>query len=238
MSRTTMVMAALGGALVGAGFVWHRSRAEEHQAIEGSTIIPIITPTIEIETAEEVLSRMEHIQGDEISLLLHTEGGCVTACVMIADALRQFRNSTAIVPYMAISGGTLIALNARQLRMGRNAVLSAVDPQIYGQRAKHIPEKAEDGLHPFAQEYDHAVGEFLKATLQARLQGRGGPYALDRAMDVFMGEHVPHAWPIKIEQIRELGLPVALADKPWATAVDSVRQGQLLARARRLRALR
>lgn len=238
MSRTTLAMAALGGVLVGAGVAWHRSRTAAHQAIENSTVIPLITPTIEIETAEEVLSRMEHIQGDEITILLHTEGGCVTACVMIADALRQFRNSTAIVPYMAISGGTMIALNARHIQMGRNAVLSAVDPQIYGQRARHIPEKAEDGLHPFAQEYDHAVADFLKATLRARLEGRGGPVQLQRAMDVFMGEHQPHAWPIKIDKLRELDLPVSLSEKSWAKLVDAVRHRQFHLQARRMRALR
>jgi len=151
---------------------------------------------------------------------MHTNGGCVTSCVMIADALRRFPRSRAIVPYMALSGGTMIALNAHELQMGASAALSAVDPQISGRRARHIPKEAEDGLHPLAQEYDQAVSGFLRETLWARLRGRGGDMALEHAMRIFMGEQAPHAWPIKAEQVRTLGIPVTPADKCWARIVD------------------
>jgi membrane-bound ClpP family serine protease len=223
MNRT-LVAAALGAtAFAGAAFAWRKGRRDElWRRIEASTVIPIITPVIEIPTAEYVLSRMEHMPLDDVTLVLHTEGGCVTSCVMIADALRRFTRSTAVVPYMAISGGTLIALNAKKLEMGRNAVLSAVDPQIFGQRARHIPEEDEDGLHPLAQEYDSAVSEYLRSTLTDRL--RGHPAALARAMTVFMGENVPHAWPIKMPDLQRLGLPVEPAGREWAGFVDEYRR--------------
>ena len=224
MNRT-IVAAALGAtAFAGAALAWRRSRQDELlRMIDSSNVIPIITPVIEIPTAEYVLSRMEHMPLDDVTLVLHTEGGCVTSCVMIADALRRFTRSTAIVPYMAISGGTLIALNAKKLAMGRNAVLSAVDPQIFGQRARHIPEADEDGLHPLAQEYDSAVSQYLRITLTDRLQGHADPAALDRAMAVFMGEHAPHAWPIKATDLARLGLPVEAAGRQWAGLVDEYR---------------
>ena len=95
---------------------------------------------------------------DDVTLVLHTEGGCVTSCVMIADALRRFTRSTAIVPYMAISGGTLIALSATRLEMGGRASLSAVDPQIMGQRVKHLAEaKDKPSIAALAREYDVAM---------------------------------------------------------------------------------
>ena len=224
MNRT-LVAAALGAtAFAGAAFAWRKGRRDElWRRIEASTVIPIITPVIEIPTAEYVLSRMEHMPLDDVTLVLHTEGGCVTSCVMIADALRRFTRSTAVVPYMAISGGTLIALNAKKLAMGRNAVLSAVDPQIFGQRARHIPEEDEDGLHPLAQEYDSAVSEYLRTTLEARLGGPD-PAGLARAMSVFMGEQAPHAWPIKMTEIERLGLPVEPAGRDWARFVDEYRR--------------
>jgi membrane-bound ClpP family serine protease len=224
MNRT-IVAAALGAtAFAGAALAWRRSRQQELlQRIESSNVIPIITPVIEIPTAEYVLSRMEHMPLDDVTLVLHTEGGCVTSCVMIADALRKFTRSTAIVPYMAISGGTLIALNAKKLAMGRNAVLSAVDPQIFGQRARHIPEADEDGLHPLAQEYDSAVSQYLRTTLTDRLRDHPDPKALDRAMSVFMGENAPHAWPIKVTDLARLGLPVETTSRQWAGLVDEYR---------------
>lgn len=225
MNRT-IVAAALGAtAFAGAALAFRRGRRDEFwRKIEASTVIPIITPVIEVPTAEYVLSRMEHMPLDDVTLVLHTEGGCVTSCVMIADALRRFTRSTAIVPYMAISGGTLIALNAKKLAMGRNAVLSAVDPQIFGQRARHIPEADEDGLHPLAQEYDSAVSQYLRATLTDRLLGLADPAALERAMAVFMGEHAPHAWPIKMPDLQRLGFLVESAGREWAGFVDEYRR--------------
>jgi hypothetical protein len=224
MNRTTLIKAALGAsALVGVGWALRRRQDDDPwRRVEDTTVIPIITPVIEIPTAEYVLSRMEHMPLDEVTLVLHTEGGCVTSCVMIADALRKFARSTAVVPYMAISGGTLIALNATTLKMGRNAALSAVDPQIFGQRARHIPEQDEDGFYPLAQEYDTAVSSFLRDTLRDRL-GTADRGTLGRAMDVFMGMKAPHAWPIKLPEVRELGLPVELADPAWARFVDTYR---------------
>ena len=224
MNRT-VVAAALGGvAAASAALVWRQSRKDAiWRRIEESAVIPIITPVIEIPTAEYVLSRMEHMPLDEVTLVLHTEGGCVTSCVMIADALRRFTRSTAVVPYMAISGGTLIALNAKKLTMGRNAVLSAVDPQIFGQRARHIPEEDEDGFYPLAQEYDTAVSGYLRASLESHL-GRSDPGALERAMAVFMGEGAPHAWPIKAPELQRLGLPVEPAGREWAGFVDAYRR--------------
>lgn len=225
MTRTGLITAALGAtAVAGAALVWRRSRKDDLWAsMEASPVIPIITPVIEIPTAEYVLSRMEHMPPDEVTLVLHTEGGCVTSCVMIADALRRFPRSTAVVPYMALSGGTLIALNAKQLKVGRNAALSAVDPQIFGQRARHIPDTDEDGFYPLAQEYDSAVSDYLRDTLRDRL-GDGRKAELSRAMEVFMGMKAPHAWPVKLPEIRELGLPVELSEPSWARFVDVYRR--------------
>jgi hypothetical protein len=139
MNRTAIVSALVAGsALVGASYLF-KSRRPGPRAL-ASGIIPIITPVIDLRVAEDVLEAMERVPGDAVTVVLHTLGGCVTSCVLIANALREFPQSTAIVPYMATSGGTLIALNARQLQMGRSAALSAVDPIVHGLRAKHLPE--------------------------------------------------------------------------------------------------
>jgi ClpP class serine protease len=106
---------------------------------------------------------MEHLPDDRVTIVLHTLGGCVTACVLIANALRQFRDSTAIVPYMAISGGTLIALSATRLEMGGRASLSAVDPQIMGQRVKHLAEsKDKPSIAALAREYDVSMRKYVR----------------------------------------------------------------------------
>src|SRR5688572_17834593 len=132
MNRNTII-AAGAAALVttGVAFLVSRRSGAPNVEPERASIVPIISPVITMENAEHILSRMEHLPPDEVTVVLHTEGGEITACVMIADALRKFRQSTAVVPYMAFSGGTVIALNATHLQLGKNAALSAVDPVIF-----------------------------------------------------------------------------------------------------------
>ena len=221
MSKTPLVLAlAGGGLLLGAGYAWRRSNQRMLESSPYRGLIPIIEPQIDMITAEEVLARLEHIpEDDEVTVLLHTGGGLVTACVMIADALRRFPRSRAIVPYMAFSGGTLIALNARRIEMGRSAALSAVDPLVDGWRAKHIPERSAK-MHALAQEAYHAVSAYLEETLTHRL---GDALAVERAMQVFMGDSAPHSWPVRSLELQTLGLDVKMADPRWSMLVDHVR---------------
>jgi len=221
MNRTTLVSALVAGStLVGAGYVL--SRRPRHRAL-ASNIIPIITPVIDLRVAEDVLEALERVPGDEVTVVLHTLGGCVTSCVLIANALREFAASTAVVPYMAISGGTLIALNARKLQMGRSAALSAVDPIVQGQRTKHLPEEPADPQQALAHEYQAAITRYLRDTLVSRMPDIDEK-RLWSTVDVFLGEHAPHEWPIRREEVAALGLPVSPAPRMWAEMVDAYRR--------------
>ena len=222
MNRATIVTALItGSALVGAGYFL--TRGPRPRALP-SKVIPIVTPVIDVGVAEDVLTAMAGLPGDDVTVVLHTSGGCVTSCVMIANALREFETSTAIVPYMALSGGTLIALNAKQLQMGGSASLSAVDPIIAGQRARHLPDDDKwKGLHALGQEYEAAIGEYVRETLEARLPD-ASEADLQRAIEVFMGQHAPHEWPIRRPEVAALGLPVSPATRMWADMVDALRR--------------
>lgn len=222
MNRSTLLTALVtGSALVGAGYLLRRQHST--RALP-SNIIPIITPVIDFTVAEDVLEAMDRLSGDEVTIVLHTFGGCVTSCVLVANALRQFARSTAIVPYLAISGGTLIALNATHLQMGRSASLSAVDPIVAGQRARHLPEDTPASAdRALAREYEQAIGGYLRQTLKARLPGADAP-TLARAMDVFMGQHAPHEWPIRRPEVEALGIAVDPAARAWGEMVDGVRR--------------
>lgn len=223
MNKTAVITTAMAGAaFLGASYLLRR---QEHRGSRRySTVIPIITPVIDFRVAEAVLEMMEHLPGDDVTIVLHTQGGCVMSCVMIADGLRKFASSTAVVPYAAISGGTLIALNARRLEMGRNAALSAVDPIVSGIRAKHMPEDSKDTTVLTAREYQQAIEDYLETTLAAR-QGPSPPLDLvDKAMERFMGDHRPHDWPISMTEVGQLGIPVQSASSRWATLVDEYRR--------------
>src|SRR5262245_60151216 len=87
---------------------------------------------IDIDDSEAVLRAIRLTPDDRpIDLVLHTPGGLVLASEQIAYALRDHpAKVTVLVPHYAMSGGTLIALAADEVRMDAAAVLGPVDPQL------------------------------------------------------------------------------------------------------------
>lgn len=186
------------------------------------SVLSIITPVIGPWTAEDVLAQIERAPKGPTTLVLHTYGGAVGACVLIADAVRRLPRCTAVVPYLAHSGGTLIALSASAIAMGANASLSAVDPIVRGNRVKHIPNDSKHAkLRARAHEYETAIHRYVRGLLDRHLD----EHEVARALPVFMGQHAPHEWPVRRDEARALGLPVIAADKSWSTYVDGLREG-------------
>ena len=75
-----------------------------------------------------------------LDLVLHTPGGSVTATEALIKYLHEiFDNDVrAIVPHMAMSGGTMIACSCKTIIMGKHSSLGPVDPQINGAPAQGI----------------------------------------------------------------------------------------------------
>jgi ATP-dependent protease ClpP protease subunit len=67
-----------------------------------------------------------------LDLLLHTPGGDAAATESLVQYLRQMfgTNVRAIVPQLAMSAGTMIALSCKEIIMGRHSNLGPIDPQI------------------------------------------------------------------------------------------------------------
>lgn len=78
-----------------------------------------------------------------LDLLLHTPGGDVAATESIIDYLHSLYDGDirAIIPQMAMSGGTLIAVSCKEVIMGRQSSIGPVDPQIQGMPAEAIVEE-------------------------------------------------------------------------------------------------
>jgi ClpP class serine protease len=105
--------------------------------------IPLVR-YIDVNDAEEILNAIEMTDSDvPIELVLHTPGGLVLASMQIARALDQHpANVTVHVPYYAMSGGTLIALAADEIKMAQHAVLGPVDPQLGNKPAASVVKAA------------------------------------------------------------------------------------------------
>ena len=69
-----------------------------------------------------------------LDLILHTPGGDVAAIESLIEYLRQMFGTDirAIIPQMAMSGGTMIACACKEILMGKQSSLGPVDPQVDG----------------------------------------------------------------------------------------------------------
>lgn len=69
-----------------------------------------------------------------LDLILHTPGGDIAATESIIDYLHSIFNGDirTIVPQMAMSAGTMIALSSNSIMMGKQSSLGPIDPQIGG----------------------------------------------------------------------------------------------------------
>lgn len=80
-----------------------------------------------------------------LDLILHTPGGAIAATESFVYYLRAIfgTNIRVFVPQIAMSAGTMIALAAREIFMGKHSNLGPVDPQIFGLPAHAIVEEFE-----------------------------------------------------------------------------------------------
>jgi ATP-dependent protease ClpP protease subunit len=87
-----------------------------------------------------------------LDLILHTPGGDIAACESLVDYLRTMfdGNIRVIVPQLAMSCGTMIALSAREVIMGKHSSLGPIDPQISGIPAHGIIEEFDTAKREIA----------------------------------------------------------------------------------------
>lgn len=69
-----------------------------------------------------------------LDLILHTPGGDIAVTEQIVSYLRSFFNGDirAIIPQMAMSAGSMIAVSCKEIVMGRQSCLGPFDPQLRG----------------------------------------------------------------------------------------------------------
>lgn len=102
------------------------------------------------------IHEMDRTRG--LDLVLHTPGGDMAATKSLVDYLRQMfgTNIRAIIPQIAMSGGTMIALACKEIIMGKHSNLGPIDPQLGG-----VP------AHAAKEEFERAVREVQAAPATA-----------------------------------------------------------------------
>jgi len=172
---------------------------------------------IDIEDSEEVL-RAIHLTDPEvpIDLVMHTPGGLVLASLQIARALKAHRGKvTCFVPHHAMSGGTLIALAADEIVMGRHAVLGPVDPQLGQYPAASVlkvlrrkpPAEIDDRTMILADQAEKAIEQVRRSVIDL-VGERLPPEHARRLAEALSSGAWTHDYPISFDQAKQLGLPV------------------------------
>ena len=177
---------------------------------------------ITIDDSEAVLRAIRTTPPNKpIALILHTPGGLALAAAQIARALKNHpAKKIVIVPHYAMSGGTLIALAADEIRMDPNAVLGPLDPQLsMGPQGPVVPapsvvkvarmkgDKASDTTLIIADVAEKAIKEMQEFIVYVLKDKMGEEKAKEVARILTEGRWT-HDYPITVEKAKELGLPV------------------------------
>ena len=177
---------------------------------------------ITIEDSEAILRAIRTTPRDKpIALILHTPGGLVLAASQIARALKRHpAKKIVIVPHYAMSGGTLIALAADEIRMDPNAVLGPLDPQLsMGPQGPVLPapsivkaaklkgEKASDNTLIIADVAEKAIKE-MQEVIEELLRDKMGQEKAKELARILTEGRWTHDYPITYELAKKLGLPV------------------------------
>ena len=83
-----------------------------------------------------------------LDLVLHTPGGEFGATESLVFYLRSMFGTDirAIVPQIAMSAGTMIALACKEVIMGKHSNLGPIDPQLGGSAAHGLVEEAQEAI--------------------------------------------------------------------------------------------
>ncbi len=227
------LLAALG--LVGAGAITLLAcneivREPPRRRLKGAThryggraVIPLVTPEIDSTAVEFVTSRLSVSRGSPVVLVIHTHGGYFQPVVQLARAVRRHGQVSVLVPFYALSGGTLVALAAQSVHMWPHAALGPVDPQLGPFSAASlravIDAKPAEAIDDYTHALAHEAGKALEET-RSLLRSLIGPNP--EAVRRLVADVVPHSYPVSFEEAEELGLAVQPVD-PDRHAIELVR---------------
>lgn len=116
-----------------------------------------------------------------LTLILHTPGGDPNAAAAIVDYLRsKFEDVEVVVPGMAMSAGTMMALASDLIVMGRQSQLGPIDPQFVG-GGRQMSARAV--VEQFERARKEILDDQTTAHVWAPLLAQAGPSLLQEAQN-------------------------------------------------------
>ncbi len=175
--------------------------------------------------AFEILAEIRSVPSDTpIDVVLHTPGGEAFACELIAMALKDRPNTTAYVPYCAMSAGTIIALSTEKIVMGKYACLGPIDTQFFGfpieSFTRLLREKPIQNIEDFTVLLGYLAEKEMKTARQRACEllnknhlGRDDACQLS---DFLASGDMPHSEQIDRKRAIEIGINIANGECPAA----------------------
>jgi ClpP class serine protease len=211
---------------------WRRRIINDIEKERGTKVITMIhkkelwtapdeEPEIGIEDTEKILQEFRRTPPEKpIDLILHTPGGYALAAQMMAMAIK-FHNGkvTVMVPFYAMSGGSLMSLAADEIRMEKYSVLGPVDPQIptpdgmwpassLATLIKTKPIQNVTDRMVIMSDVANLETENAKAFVLWLLEGKMNKQQAERVADFLARGYMSHATPITLDVARAMGLNV------------------------------
>ncbi len=186
------------------------------ESLTGRDKLPV---RISYEQAFEIAERIRAAKGHSIAVILHTLGGYAFPSEMIALALKNFKGrKTAYVPYVAMSGGTAIALATDEIYMGPDAALGPIDAQYHGfpadAYARLIKEKSKDRIDDSTLLISYIVEQREKDARDRAFELMNPRHIKDKndpkkVINALMDESKHHGSRISADAAEKLGIRVA-----------------------------
>ena len=178
-------------------------------------------PEIGIEDTVKVLMEIQKTPPNKpIDMIIHTPGGYAVAAQMMAMAIKFHpAKVTVMIPFYAMSGGSLMSLAAGEIRMEKYSVLGPVDPQIPTPGGMHPAgalatlmktkpiQTISDKMVILAESGNLEI-ENAKAFVMWLLEGKMDEQQAERVADFLARGYMSHATPITLDVARTLGLNV------------------------------
>ena len=102
--------------------------------------VPALIHRDDIVPLSEIL---DGVSGSQVDILLETPGGYAEVTIEIVKLLRpRFTDVSYIVPHVAMSAGTILAMSGDEILMDHRSSLGAIDPQFMGADGRPQPAQA------------------------------------------------------------------------------------------------
>lgn len=178
---------------------------------------------ITIDNTEEILQEIRATPAEtRIDFIIHCPGGMALPAEQIALALRSHSGGvSAIVPYYAMSGATLVCVAADEVIMEPFSVLGPLDPQIGDFPSPSLLKLLEvkpvqsisDEMVMLADLAEKALGQMMGFVVSL-LSDRMNQEEARKVAEYFTGGYLTHDSAITFRELKSLGLPVKIGVPP------------------------